>query len=205
MDRLKCYLCTDSEILKGRDFYKSIEDALRAGIKTIQLREKDALGKEFLEKAIKLKELTMKYNALLFINDRIDIALLVEADGVHVGQKDIPASEVKKLIGDKMLLGVSANTIAQAREAKEAGADYIGVGAVFNTDTKVDADSVAHEMISSIQNEVDIPIVAIGGIKLDNVEQLYPYNLEGYAVISAILGSEDIYTESLKWLNKLNK
>lgn len=205
MNKMKCYLCTDSDILKDKDFYESIEEALKAGIKTIQLREKDALGKEFLEKALKLRELTKKYDALLIINDRIDIAMLSNADGVHVGQKDIPAKYLRQLIGKNMILGVSANTVEDARNAKEAGADYIGVGAVFNTDTKEDADSVDHTMITTIQDSVNIPIIAIGGIKLHNVSKLYEYNLEGYAIISAILGADDIYEESIKWIQELNK
>ena len=205
MERLKCYLVTDSAILGERDFYQAIEDALKAGIKTIQLREKDALGKEFLEKAFKLRELTKKYNALLFINDRVDVAMIVEADGVHVGQKDIPAGYVRKLISNDMLLGVSANTVEQAKLAKENGADYIGVGAVFNTSTKLDADNVDHRMITSIKDSVEIPIVAIGGINLNNISQLYDYNLAGYAVVSAILKADDIYEESKLWINELYK
>lgn len=205
MDKLKCYLVTDSDILKGKDFYASIEDALKAGIKCVQLREKDALGKEFLEKAINLRKLTKKYDALLFINDRVDIAILVGADGVHVGQKDIPAVDVKRLIGDDMILGVSANTVEDAQIAKDAGADYIGVGAVFSTSTKEDAENVDHRMITSIKENVDIPIIAIGGINLNNVSKLYRYDLEGYAIVSAILGANDIHEESKKWITELSK
>lgn len=200
MERLKVYLVTDSNILKGRDFYDSIEASLKAGIKVIQLREKDCLGKEFLEKAYKLRELTKKYNALLIINDRVDIALLVDADGVHVGQKDIPAKEVRRLIGKDKILGVSARNIEQAQNAKEAGADYIGVGAMFNTSTKLDADNVTFDELASIKSTVDIPIVCIGGITLENKTQLDKFNVAGYAVVSAILGKEDIYEESKKWM-----
>ena len=200
MKRLKVYLVTDSNILKDRDFYASIEDALKAGIKIIQLREKDCLGNEFLEKAYKLRELTKKYDALFIINDRVDIALLVDADGVHVGQKDIPAHEVRRLIGKEKILGVSARNIEQAKKAKEDGADYIGVGAMFSTSTKLDADSVSPEELQQIKDEVDIPIVCIGGITLENKCQLDKFNIAGYAVVSDILGKEDIYEASKKWM-----
>lgn len=201
MERLKVYLVTDSNILKDRDFYDSIEDSLKAGIKVIQLREKDCLGNEFLEKAYKLRELTKRYNALLIINDRVDIALLVDADGVHVGQKDIPANEVRRLIGKEKILGVSARNIEQAQKAKEDGADYIGVGAMFSTSTKLDADNITFEELEDIKNKVNIPIVCIGGITLENKSQLDKFQVAGYAVVSAILGKEDIYEESKKWIN----
>ncbi|MGL6106239.1 thiamine phosphate synthase [Romboutsia sp.] len=200
MDKLKVYLVTDSKILEGRDFYEAIEDSLKAGIKTIQLREKDFLGNEFLERAYNLRVLTRKYDALLIINDRVDIAMLVDADGVHVGQKDIPANEVRRLIGPDKILGVSAKNITQAKKAKEDGADYIGVGAMFTTSTKLDADSVSKDDLKKIMDEVDIPIICIGGITLENKGELDNFNVAGYAVVSAILGAENIYEESKKWM-----
>ena len=139
---LKMYLISDSDILKGRDFYKCIEDGLKAGVTMLQLREKNADGGEFLEKALKLRELTKKYNAKFIIDDRIDIALLCDADGVHVGQSDIDAKSARKLIGEDKILGVSARTLQEAKRAKEDGADYIGIGAMFSTSTKLDAKSV---------------------------------------------------------------
>ena len=203
-ERLKLYLVTDSPILKGRDFYKCIEGALKGGVTTVQLREKDASGKEFLEKAYRLRELTKKYNAIFIINDRVDIALLVNADGVHVGQSDISASEVRKLVGSEKIVGVSARTVKEAIEAKVSGADYLGVGAMFGTTTKLDAKDVAMETLKDIKENTDLPIVAIGGLNLENIEQLKEYNIDGYAVVSAILGSEDIYLETRKWINKIS-
>ncbi|AUN13636.1 MAG: thiamine phosphate synthase [Paeniclostridium sordellii] len=198
-EKLKLYLVTDSDILKERDFYKCIEDALKGGVTTLQLREKSANGKEFLEKAYKLRELTKKYNVLFIINDRVDIAMLCDADGVHVGQSDIPLREVRKLVGDNKIIGVSAHNIKEAMEAKNNGADYIGVGAMFNTYTKNDATLVTLKELEEIDKGVEIPKVLIGGITLDNISTFKDINVDGYAIVSAILNSDDIYNECLKW------
>lgn len=198
-EKLELYLVTDSDMLKGRDFYKVIEDSIKGGVTMIQLREKDALGKEFLEKAYNLRKLTKKYNIPLIINDRVDIALLVDADGVHVGQKDIPAKEVRRLIGKDKILGVSARTIEEAMRAKEDGADYLGVGAIFSTTTKLDAKNVKEEEVKKIKEDVGLPMVGIGGLNLGNIQKTFNYGLDGYAVISAILGAEDVYSECIKW------
>ena len=197
------YLVTDSEILKNKDFYKSIEESLKAGVKIIQLREKNALGKEFLEKAYKLRKMTKEYNATLIINDRVDIAMLVDADGVHVGQKDIDAREVRRLIGKNKILGVSAKNLKEAKKAKEDGADYIGVGAMFTTSTKLDANNVSFNELQNIKVNVDIPIVAIGGINIENIKDLKIYNLEGYAIVSAILNNDNIYNISKEFIDSI--
>lgn len=199
---LKLYLVTDSDILKNRDFYKCIEDALKGGVTMVQLREKDASGKEFLEKALKLRELTKKYNTTFIINDRVDIALLCDADGVHVGQSDIDAKHVRTLIGPDKILGVSARDIEEARAAYENGADYIGVGAMYSTSTKLDAKSVSFDTVKAIKENTNMPIVLIGGINLDNFEELKSLNCDGYAIVSAILKANDIYLETKKWTEK---
>lgn len=204
MDSLKLYLVTDSDILKDRNFYECIEEALKGGVTMLQLREKEASGKEFLEKAIKLRELTKKYNVKFIINDRVDIAMLCDADGVHVGQSDIPANEVRKLIGKDKIVGVSARTIKEAMVAKENGADYLGVGAMFTTTTKLDAKSVTIDQLKSIKKEVKLPIVTIGGLSLNNIEKLKECNIDGFAVVSAILGAVDIKLECEKWIEKIN-
>ncbi|GAB6169523.1 thiamine phosphate synthase [Clostridium carnis] len=201
MESLKLYLVTDSEILKDRDFYYSIEEALKGGVTMLQLREKEKSGKEFLEKAIKLRELTKKYNVKFIINDRVDIALLCDADGVHVGQSDIPGSYVRKLIGSNKILGVSARNVDEAKKAKEDGADYIGVGAMFGTNTKLDAKHVSIETLKEIKDKVSIPIVAIGGLTLNNIDNIKKVNIDGYAVVSAILKSENIKKECEMWIN----
>ena len=204
MKELKLYLVTDSDILRGRDFYKSIEDALKGGVTMLQLREKDASGKEFLDKAVKLRELTRKYDVKFIINDRVDIAMLCDADGVHVGQSDIPADKVRKLLGPDKIIGVSARTVEEARTAQERGADYLGVGAMFTTTTKLDAKAVSIERLMEIKEKVNLPIVAIGGLSLNNIEMLKECNIDGYAVVSAILKAEDIKNECEKWIDTIN-
>ena len=200
---LKLYLVTDSDILKGRDFYKCIEDAMKAGVTMVQLREKDTDGKEFLQKAIKLRELTRKYNVSFIINDRVDIAMLCDADGVHVGQSDIDALSVRKLIGKDKIIGVSARTVEEAKIAKENKADYLGIGAMFSTSTKLDAKNVSFETLNKIKEEVDLPFVLIGGITLDNVNQLKQFNPDGYALVSGILGTDDINSRVKSWIEEI--
>lgn len=199
---LKLYLVTDSDILKNRDFYKCIEEAMKAGVTMVQLREKNTDGKEFLEKALKLRELTRKYNVAFIINDRVDIALLCDADGVHVGQSDIDAVSVRKLIGKDKIIGVSARSVAEAQKAKADGADYIGIGAMFSTSTKLDAKDVSFDTLREMTSQVDIPFVLIGGITLDNVCKLKEFNPDGYAIVSGILKADDIYYRVSQWLKK---
>lgn len=200
---LKLYLVTDSEILKDRDFYKCIEDAIKSGVTMVQLREKNADGKEFLEKAIKLRKLTNKYNTTFVINDRIDIAILVDADGVHIGQSDIDAVSARKLLGDNKIIGVSARNLQEAKIAKENGADYLGIGAMFSTSTKSDAKLVSFDTLEEITNEVDLPFVLIGGITLDNVERLKKFNPDGYALVSAILDADNISKRVREWYERI--
>ena len=200
---LKLYLVTDSDILKGRDFYKVIEDSMKAGVTMVQLREKDADGKEFLEKAMKLRELTRKYNVSFIINDRVDSAMLCDADGIHVGQSDIDAVSVRKLIGEDKIIGVSARSVEEAKKAKEDGANYLGIGAMFSTSTKLDAKDVSFDTLNNIINEVDLPFVLIGGINLDNVCQLKQFNPDGYALVSGILGAQDIKSRVKSWYEKI--
>lgn len=200
---LKLYLVTDSEILKDRDFYKCIEDAIKSGVTMVQLREKNTDGKEFLEKAIKLRELTNKYNVTFVINDRIDIAMLVDADGVHIGQSDIDAVSVRKLLGDNKIIGVSARNLQEAKIAKENGADYLGIGAMFSTSTKSDAKLVSFNTLEEIIKEVNLPFVLIGGITLDNVKKLKHFKPDGYALVSGILGTDDISKRVEKWYERI--
>ena len=196
---LKLYLVTDSDILKDRDFYKCIEDAIKSGVTMVQLREKNIDGKEFLEKAIKLRELTRKYNVTFIINDRIDIAMLADADGVHIGQSDIDAISARKLLGNDKIIGVSARNLEEAIVAKESGADYLGIGAMFSTSTKKDAKIVSFDTLEEIIKKVDLPFVLIGGITLDNVEKLERFNPDGYALVSSILEADNICKRVEEW------
>ena len=200
---LKLYLVTDSDILKGRDFYKCIEDAIKAGVTMVQLREKNADGKEFLEKAIKLRQITRKYNVTFVINDRVDIAMIADADGVHVGQSDIDAVSARKLLGDNKIIGVSARNLQEAKIAKENGADYLGIGAMFSTSTKSDAKLVSFNTLEEIIKEVNLPFVLIGGITLDNVKKLKHFKPDGYALVSGILGTDDISKRVEKWYERI--
>ena len=200
---LKLYLVTDSDILKGRDFYKCIEDAIKAGVTMVQLREKNADGKEFLEKAIKLRKITRKYNVTFVINDRVDIAMIADADGVRVGQSDIDAVSARKLLGDNKIIGVSARNLQEAKIAKENGADYLGIGAMFSTSTKSDAKLVSFNTLEEIIKEVNLPFVLIGGITLDNVKKLKHFKPDGYALVSGILGTDDISKRVEKWYERI--
>ncbi|MGL5647513.1 MAG: thiamine phosphate synthase [Clostridium sp.] len=201
LDKLKLYLVTDKEILKEKDFFKEIEKTLKSGVKTVQLREKDTLGKEFLDKAIKLRSLTKKYNSLFIVNDRVDIGMLSNADGIHIGQKDIQIGDVRKLVGEKMIIGVSASTLEEAKKAEDDGADYIGVGAIFKTETKKDAENTGLDVLKEIKKNINIPIVAIGGIKEENIEKIS--KVEGYAIVSDILASKEIENKVKRILEKI--
>lgn len=192
----KLYLVTDREMLKNRDIFFAVEMAIKGGVTLIQLREKDITTEEFYKIALKLKEITSKYNVSLIINDRLDIALAVDADGVHVGQQDMPAAVVRKIIGNDKILGVSAATLEEAKKAEKDGADYVGIGAIFPTSTKDDARAVNINELIKMKKALNIPVVAIGGICEKNIEFLAPAKIDGVAVISAILGKEDVKAAS---------
>ena len=196
---LKIYLVTDNGQLKGRDFFDVVEESLKGGVTLVQLREKNITSREFYEKALKLREITKKYNVPLIINDRVDIAMAVNADGVHVGQKDIPVSEVKRISGGKLIVGATANTVELAKEAEKQGADYIGSGAMFSTPTKDDAKPMTKDMLKNIVNSVNIPVCAIGGINIDNVIELKNTGIAGVAVSSGIMGVENVFDISNKF------
>ena len=188
----KLYLVTDRDLLKNIDICTAVEQAIQGGVTLVQLREKELSSLEFYNTALKVKKVTDKYNIPLIINDRLDIALAVDAAGVHVGQSDIPAAIARKLIGPDKILGVSTATVEESIEAEKNGADYIGAGAVFPTSTKLDARAVTVEMLKSIKKNIKIPVVAIGGISENNVQSLRGADIDGVAVISAILGKQNI-------------
>lgn len=158
----------------------------------VQLREKELSSLDFYWQAIKIKQITDSYHIPLIINDRVDIAMAVQADGVHIGQHDIPAAAVRKMIGKDMLVGVSVSTVEQAIKAQQDGADYLGVGAMFPTGTKTDADFVSMERLKEIRKAVSLPIVVIGGINKDNAYCFKTIGIDGLAVVSAILAQPNI-------------
>ena len=186
------YLCTDCDLMRADTVEDAVRQALLGGVTMVQLREKNCSAKEFFETAQRVKKITDQAGVPLIINDRVDIALAVDADGVHVGQSDIPAAEARRLLGPDKIIGVSARTVEQARKAEADGADYLGVGAMFVTGTKQDAKVTSKEELKRIRAAVAIPIVAIGGIKADNVEELKETGIDGVAVVSAVIAAENI-------------
>ena len=186
------YAVTDRHWLNGESLYSQVEKALKGGATFVQLREKNLDSAHFLEEAKEIKELCRQYGVPFVINDNVEIALAMDADGVHVGQSDMEAGDVRRKLGADKLIGVSAQTVEQALLAQERGADYLGVGAVFPTGSKADAVEVGHDTLKAICEAVTIPVVAIGGITRDNVAELKGSGISGIAVISAIFAQKDI-------------
>lgn len=204
---LELYAVTDRAWLnigaKNRSLYECVKDALKGGATCIQLREKNLIDindKDFFLEALKIKRLCAKYNAPFIVNDNVLLAKKLDADGVHVGQHDMEVTNARAILGKEKIIGVSANTVNEALLAQKNGADYLGVGAVFQTSSKSDAKSVSIEMLIAICASVKIPVVAIGGINLQNIKQLAKTGIAGVAVISAIFSNEDIVkaTHNLK-------
>lgn len=189
---LLLYAVTDRSWLNGKALREQVEEALIGGASFIQLREKTLDEESFIKEAIEIKELCRKYGVPFVINDNVEIARKIDADGVHVGQSDMQACDVRSVLGSNKILGVSAQTVEQAIDAEKNGADYLGVGAVFPTGSKEDADDVSHETLKKICEAVRIPVIAIGGISKNNVSQLSGSGICGVAVISAIFASDNI-------------
>ena len=198
------YAVTDRTWLGKRKLIEQVDDCLKGGATFIQLREKELDYKAFLAEPKEIKTLCHRYNVLFVINDNVDIAAACDADGVHVGQSDMKINEVRARLGGNKIIGISAVTVEQAIIAEQNGADYLGVGAVFSTSTKLDADTVSHITLNAICNAVSIPVVAIGGITSHNILELKGTNIDGVAVISAIFARPDIKaaTEELLMLSK---
>ena len=201
---LLLYAVTDRSWLNGETLYSQVEKALKGGATFIQLREKDLDSEAFLKEAKELKKLCKEYNVPFVVNDNVDIAVKIGADGVHVGQSDMQAQDVREKLGKDKIIGVSAQTVEQALLAQKQGADYLGVGAVFSTNSKDDAVNVSHETLKAICEAVHIPVIAIGGIGKHNVMELSGSGIVGIAVISAIFAQPDIKAaaEELKGLTE---
>lgn len=189
------YAVTDRAWVGRQTLYEQVECAIRGGVTCLQLREKELDIGSFFEEAEKIKLLCNKSNVPFIVNDNVEIAVKCGADGVHIGQEDMAAAEVRRIIGKDMILGVSAQTVEQAKKAEQDGADYLGVGAVFPTSTKLDAADVPYDTLKEICAAVKIPVVAIGGIKRENINMLSGSGISGIAVVSAIFAAEDIENE----------
>lgn len=204
-ETMTLYAVTDRAWAKKKTLMEQVEEALEGGITFLQLREKNLSQEEFIKEAKEMKELSAKYKVPFVINDNIDVALAVDADGVHIGQDDMSVEEARKLLGEDKIIGVSAHNVNEAMKAQKGGADYLGVGAVCATSTKKDANVVSKEEIKKIKEAVDIPIVAIGGIKKDNIHTLKGTGVDGVAVVSAIFAAEDIKETSKELLDTVKE
>lgn len=191
---LKLYLITDRKLFNAQcSLYLALETALQAGVKYLQLREKRLPARKILDMAYWMRELTGEYGAKLLINDRVDIALAVEADGVHLGQKSLPAHAARKITGDNFLIGVSTHGIDEALQAERDGADFITLGPIYNTPSKLKyGDPIGVDMLKKVKSRVSVPVLAIGGIKTNAVQEVVRGGADGVAVISGILAAEDI-------------
>lgn len=198
------YAVTDRAWLGDMTLYQQVECALKGGVTCVQLREKELSDEDFLAEAIEISALCKKYGVPFFINDNVEIAVKCKADGIHVGQEDMAATKVRELVGPDMMIGVSVHTVSEALEAVAAGADCLGVGAMFSTSTKADADVLPMDTLRDICAAVDVPVVAIGGIGKSNIDQLKGTGVDGVALVSAIFSAEDIESECRE-LRKLSE
>ncbi len=193
LERLRLHVLTDREWSRGRDMLTVAKAALNGGATVLQLRDKNAGGRQLIEEGLALRALTRERDALLIVNDRIDIALAIDADGAHVGQEDVPAAFARHLLGSQRILGVSAATMEEARNAVEAGADYLGVGPIYPSRGKADAGpATGVHLLTELARHYTTPLVAIGGITAENAAEVVQAGASGVAVISAVVFAEDI-------------
>ena len=199
------YAVTDRAWVGTKSLYEQVKEALENGVTCVQLREKELDESDFLKEAKQISTLCKEHKVPFIVNDNVNIAIACKADGIHIGQEDMELTNVRKLVGEDMIIGVSAHTVEEAIKAQEGGADYIGIGAVFTTSTKTDVDVLSFETLRSICEAVDIPTVAIGGIKKDNICKLKGSGIDGVAVVSAIFAAKDIATATKELLLEVKK
>ena len=199
------YAVTDRAWVGTKSLYEQVKEALENGVTCVQLREKELDESDFLKEAKQISTLCKEYKVPFIVNDNVNIAIACKADCIHIGQEDMELTNVRKLVGEDMIIGVSAHTVEEAIKAQEGGADYIGIGAVFATSTKTDVDVLSFETLKSICEAVDIPTVAIGGIKKDNICKLKGSGIDGVAVVSAIFAAKDIATATKELLLEVKK
>ncbi len=198
------YAVTDRAWIGKQSLYEQVESALKGGVTCVQLREKELDDENFLKEAMEISLLCKEYGVPFFINDNVEIAIKCHADGIHVGQEDMEAAQVRKRVGNEMMIGVSVHSVEEAIEAVKNGADCLGVGAMFSTSTKTDVEVLSKETLQDICKAVDIPVVAIGGINKSNISQLKGTGVDGVALVSAIFAADDIENEC-KELRKLSE
>ena len=186
------YLVTDSELMSTETLMQAVEQAIKGGCTLVQLREKELSSLDFYDTALKVKAITSGYNIPLIINDRVDIAMAVDAEGVHIGQSDLPAKIVRRLIGNDKIMGISVSCLSEAVQAEKDGADYLGVGAMFATETKTDVELVSIDTLKHIIQKIDLPIVVIGGINKNTIPMFTGIGIDGIAIVSAIISERDI-------------
>jgi len=202
----KLCLVADAEAAQGRDLPNLIEKAVDSGVTLVQLRAKGMPTRKFLQLALQTAELLKAKGFPLIINDRIDIALACGAEGIHLGQDDLPLSYARKILGKKKCIGISVNTLKEAEEAEKGGADYLGVGPVYDTPSKRDLKAILGPSgLKVIREKVKIPILAIGGINAENVMEVMSCGADGIAVISALIGAEDISEATRELIKKINR
>lgn len=189
---MRLYAVTDRAWTGKQTLYEQVEAALKGGVTCVQLREKELDETAFLQEALELRQLCRFYRVPFIVNDNVEIAVACGADGVHVGQEDLNASETRRRIGENMMLGVSVHTVEEAKEAVRNGADYLGLGAVFPTATKIDAVRMSNDTLRAICSAVDVPVTAIGGINRDNIGELARSGVDGVALVSAVFSADDI-------------
>lgn len=197
------YLITDQYIVKALSHVQIAEKALLGGVRFIQYREKQLSKRESYKIALQLREITRKYNAVLIINDDIDIALAVDADGVHLGQEDIPVQIARKILGESKIIGLSTHSLKQAEEAQGSGADYIAIGPIFRSTTKDVREPLGPDIIKEIKKISRLPVIAIGGINENNIEDIMKAGADSAAVISAIIAKEDIIATVKGFIRKI--
>ncbi|NMA79051.1 MAG: thiamine phosphate synthase [Clostridiales bacterium] len=186
------YLVTDRNLMFSPTIEDLVEQAIKGGCTLIQLREKDSSSLEFYEMALRVREVTNQLDIPLIINDRVDIAIAVNADGVHIGQNDLPIDAVRNIIGYDKIIGVSASNLSEALNAQRGGADYLGIGAMFATDTKSDANLTSFDELQKIREAISLPLVVIGGINRTTAPLFHGSGVDGLAVVSAIAAREDV-------------
>ena len=204
LDEIDFYLVTDSDLSK-KGTLSDVEKAVAAGCKIVQYREKNKSTKEMVDEAFQIKNICAD-RVIFLVNDRIDVALAVDADGVHIGQDDMPIAVAREIIGEHKIIGLSTHELEQAIEAEESGADYIGLGPIFNTSTKKDAgDGIGFHLIKNVKDAINIPVVAIGGINKDNCMHVIEGGVDSLVAISAVVCSDDVEKETKDFIDKIRK